>query len=155
MSVSRASALSLLVVLPRVSASPIGGCLSNYWFGGRRKPLVFLGMAVLSGSAYVLSLGVNLTLAFVLLAILGLMILLPDILLAAYPSDILSRKLAATGMGFLTTFTSTAGIITNEVSGKVADLVGIWEVVFFSFGTVALLGAILTLFIDEKRHIKR
>lgn len=150
MSVDRASTLSFLVLLPGVFASPLGGFLSDQWFGGRRKPLILLGMLILSGSAFLLFFRVNLTFATILLAIAGLMILMPDILLAAYPSDILSRKLAATGMGFLTTFTSAAGLITAPLSGKIADLFHSYGAVFFSFGVVALLGAILTLFIHEK-----
>jgi nitrate/nitrite transporter NarK len=52
-------------------------------------------------------------------------------------------------MGFLATFTSTAGIITTPLSGKIADLFQSHGVVFFSFGVVALAGSILTLFIKE------
>ena len=150
MSVDRASSISLLILLPGVFASPLGGFLSDHCFGGRRKPLILLGMGVLSGSVFLLSLGVSLTFAIVLLPIVGLMILMPDILLAAYPSDILSRRLAATGMGFLATFTSTAGIITTPVSGKIVDLFYSYEALFFSFGIVALAGTVLALFINEK-----
>jgi OPA family sugar phosphate sensor protein UhpC-like MFS transporter len=149
MSVDRASTLSFLVLLPGVFASPLGGFLSDHWFGGRRKPLILLGMAVLSASAFLLSFGMNLTFAIVLLAVVGLMILMPDILLAAYPSDILSRKLSATGMGFLATFTSIAGIITTPASGKIIDLFDSYGAVFMSFGVVALVGTILTLLINE------
>jgi OPA family glycerol-3-phosphate transporter-like MFS transporter len=149
MSVDRASTLSFLVLLPGVFASPLGGFLSDHWFGGRRKPLILLGMAVLSASAFFLSFGMNLTFAIVLLAVVGLMILMPDILLAAYPSDILSRKLSATGMGFLATFTSIAGIITTPASGKIIDLFDSYRAVFMSFGVVALVGTILTLLINE------
>lgn len=149
-SVDRASSISLLILLPGVLASPLGGYLSDYIFGGRRKPLILLGMAVLSGSAFLLSFGPSLTMAIILLAIVGLMILMPDILLAAYPSDILSRKLAATGMGFLATFTSIAGIITTPVSGMIVDLSHSYEALFFCFAIVALGGTVLTLFINEK-----
>jgi OPA family sugar phosphate sensor protein UhpC-like MFS transporter len=149
MSVDRASTLSFLVLLPGVFASPLGGFLSDHWFGGRRKPLILLGMAVLSASAFLLFFGVNLTFAIVLLAVVGLMILMPDILLAAYPSDILSRKLSATGMGFVATFTSIAGIITTPASGKIIDLFDSYGAVFMSFGVVALVGTILTLLINE------
>lgn len=150
MSVDRASTLSFLVLLPGVFASPLGGYLSDHWFGGRRKPLILFGMVVLSGSAFLLSLGVGLTFAVFLLAVVGLMILMPDTLLAAYPADTLSRKLSATGTGFLTTFTSTAGIVTTPVSGKILDLFQSYRAVFFSFGTVALIGAVLTLLIPER-----
>jgi sugar phosphate permease len=108
-------------------------------------------MAVLTGSTFLLSLGVNIILAASLLAVVGLMIIMPDILLAAFPSDILSRKLAATGMGFLTTFTSTAGIITTPLSGKIVDVFQSYGAVFLSFAIAALAGTILTLFIREKR----
>jgi len=151
MTVDRASKIAALVLLPGVFASPIAGFLSDHYFGGKRKPLILLGMAILAGSTFLLSLGVNIMLAASLLAVVGLMIIMPDILLAAYPSDILSRKLSATGMGFLTTFTSIAGIITTPVSGKIVDLFQSYEAVFLSFAIAALAGTIFTLFISEKR----
>ncbi len=150
LSVDRASAISFLVLLPGVFASPLAGFLSDHFFGGRRKPLILLGMAVLSGAALILYFSVGITLTMVLLAVVGLMILMPDILLAAYPSDILSRKLTATATGFLATFTSAAGIVANPVSGKIVDLFDSYHVLFLSFALVALLGTILTLFINEK-----
>jgi OPA family glycerol-3-phosphate transporter-like MFS transporter len=149
MSVDRASTISALVLLPGVFASPLAGFLSDHYFGGKRKPLILMGMLILALSTFLLSRNVSITLAASLLAIVGLMIIMPDVLLAAYPSDILSRKLSATGMGFLTTFTSTAGIITTPLSGKIIDLFGSYDAVFFSFAVVALAGALLTLCIQE------
>lgn len=154
MSVDRASTISFLVLLPGVFASPLAGFFSDHYLGGRRKPLILLGMVVLSGSAFFLSLDLGITLAIVLLAVVGLMILMPDILLAAYPSDLLSRKLTATATGFLATFTSTAGIIAIPVSGKIVDLFHSYGAVFFSFGAVALIGALLTLLIGDRSSVK-
>jgi uncharacterized membrane protein len=51
-------------------------------------------------------------------------------------------------MGFLTTFTSIAGIITTPLSGKIIDLFDSYAM-FFSFAVVALAGALLTLCIQE------
>jgi sugar phosphate permease len=150
MSVDRASTISALVLLPGVFASPLAGFLSDHYFGGRRKPLILIGMFILALSTFLLSREVSITLAAGLLTIVGLMIIMPDVLLAAYPSDILSRKLSATGMGFLTTFTSIAGIITTPLSGKIIDLFESYVAVFFSFAIMALAGALLTLCIREK-----
>jgi sugar phosphate permease len=108
-----------------------------------------MGMFILALATLLLSREVSVTMAAGLLAIVGLMIIMPDVLLAAYPSDILSRKLSATGMGFLTTFTSIAGIITTPLSGKIIDLFDSYAAVFFSFAVVALAGALLTLCIQE------
>jgi sugar phosphate permease len=155
MSIDRASTVSFWILLPGVLASPIGGFLSDRIFGGRRKPLILLGLAVLSGSSFLLSLKLSIALAAVMLAVVGLMILMPDVLLAAYPSDILSRKLSATAMGFLATFTSASGIITTPVSGKIADLFQSYQAVFFSFGIVALIGTIMTFFINEKHATEK
>ena len=149
MSVDRASTISAFVLLPGVFASPLAGYLSDHYFGGKRKPLILMGMFILALATFLLSREVSITLAAGLLAIVGLMIIMPDVLLAAYPSDILSRKLSATGMGFLTTFTSIAGIITTPLSGKIIDLFGSYTAVFFSFAVVALAGALLTLCIQE------
>jgi len=149
MSVDRASTISALVLLPGVFASPLAGYLSDHYFGGKRKPLILMLMLILALATFLLSRNVSITLAVSLLTIVGLMIIMPDVLLAAYPSDILSRKLAATGMGFLTTFTSIAGIITTPLSGKIIDLFDSYAAVFFSFAAVALAGALLTLCIRE------
>jgi sugar phosphate permease len=151
MSVDRASTLSFFILLPGVAASPLGGYLSDRFFGGRRKPLILLGMAVLSLSCFLLTFRIIIALAAVILAVVGLMILMPDVLLAAYPSDILSRKLSATAMGFLATFTSTSGIISTPLSGKIVDLFQSYGAVFFSFGLVALAGMVLTFLINEER----
>ena len=148
-SVDRASTISALVLLPGVFASPLAGYLSDHYFGGKRKPLILMGMFILALATFLLSREVSITLAAGLLAIVGLMIIMPDVLLAAYPSDILSRKLSATGMGFLTTFTSIAGIITTPLSGKIIDSFDSYAAVFFSFAIVALAGAFLTLCIRE------
>jgi len=150
MSVDRASTVSALVLLPGVFASPLAGFLSDHYFGGKRKPLILIGMFILALSTFLLSREVSITLAAGLLTIVGLMIIMPDVLLAAYPSDILSRKMSATGMGFLTTFTSIAGIITTPLSGKIIDHFESYVAVFFSFAIMALAGALLTLCIREK-----
>jgi sugar phosphate permease len=149
MSVDRASTITAIVLLPGVFASPLAGFLSDHYFGGRRKPLLLTGMFILALATFLLSREVSISLAAGLLAIVGLMIIMPDVLLAAYPSDILSRKLSATGMGFLTTFTSIAGVITTPLSGKIIDLFDSYDAVFFSFAAVALAGALLTLRIQE------
>ena len=149
MSVDRASTISALVLLPGVFGSPLAGFLSDHYFGGRRKPLILIGMFILALATFLLSRNVSITLAAGLLTIVGLMIIMPDVLLAAYPSDILSRKLSATGMGFLTTFTSIAGIITTPLSGKIIDLFDSYVAVFFSFAVAALAGALLTFCIQE------
>jgi OPA family sugar phosphate sensor protein UhpC-like MFS transporter len=155
MSVDRASTITALVLLPGVFASPLSGFLSDHYFEGKRKPLILMGMFILAASTFLVSLEIGIVLAAGLLAIVGLMIIMPDVLLAAYPSDILSRKLSATGMGFLTTFTSIAGIITTPLSGKIIDSFHSYAAVFLSFAAVALAGAILTLFIKEKKYSHR
>jgi len=150
MSVNQASILTSVVLLPGIFASPLGGFLSDHYFRGRRQPLIFIGMLVLSGVCLLLGFDLGIQTAALLLAVLGLMILMPDVLLAAFPADILSRKLAATGMGFLATFTSAAGVVTTTLSGKIVDIFDNYGALFFSFAVAALFGAVLTLFIREK-----
>jgi sugar phosphate permease len=152
MSVNRASTLSFLIFLPGVFASPLAGFVSDHCLGGRRKPLVFAGMAVLSGSVLILSFGVSLPFAMLILTIAGLTILISDVLLATYPSDILTRKLAATGMGFIATFTSLSGIISTTISGRIIDSFNSYGALFFSFALMVTIGTVLTLFINE-RHV--
>jgi sugar phosphate permease len=150
LTVDRASTIASLVLLPGVLAAPVGGYVSDRYFRGRRKPLLLLGLTILSGSCFLLASGVGQAAATALLAVVGLMIIMPDILLAAYPSDLLSRKLAATGMGFLTTFTSTAGIVTTPATGKIVDYFHSYQAPFVSFGIAALLATVLTLLINER-----
>jgi sugar phosphate permease len=150
LSIDRASAISAIVLIPGVFASPVAGFVSDHYFNGRRKPLIFIGLATLALTTFLLGLGIGLLPAIGLLTIIGFMIIMPDILLATYPSDILSRKLSATGMGFLTTFTSLAGVLTTVISGKIADLFHSFGAVFFSFAVMALIAALLSLRIFEK-----
>lgn len=150
MSVNRASLLSSLVLLPGILASPLCGFLSDRFFMGRRKPLIIIGMAVLSGTCFLLGFDLDINLVLVALAVIGLTILIPDVLLATFPADILSRKLTATGMGFLATFTSAAGIVTTPLSGKIVDAFHSYGVLFFSFAVAALAGTVVAMFINEK-----
>jgi sugar phosphate permease len=108
-------------------------------------------MTILSGSVLILSFGVNLLFAMLILAIVGLTVLIPDVLLATYPSDILTRKLAATATGFIVTFTSLSGIISTTVSGKIIDSFNSYGALFFSFALMAATGTVLTLLINEKQ----
>lgn len=149
MTIDRASLVSSLVLLPGVFAAPLGGYLSDHYFKGRRKPLIIFGLSMLAVSCFVIAAGVGVHIGVVVLSVVGLMIIMPDILLASFPSDIFSRKLAATAMGFLATFTSTSGIVSAGIGGKLADTFGSFNTTFISFGIVALIGAILTVFIRE------
>lgn len=150
MTIDRASLVSALILLPGVLAAPLGGYLSDHYFKGRRKPLIIFGLGVLSGSCFALALGIGIHVGVIILSVVGLMIIMPDIMLASFAPDILSRKLTATGMGFLATFTSTSGIVSTAISGKLADVYGSFNVTFLCFGIVALVGAFLACFISEK-----
>ena len=149
MSVNRASLLTSLVLLPGILASPLCGFLSDRFFKGRRKPLIIIGMAVLAGTCFLLCFDLDINVVIMVLAVIGLMILMPDVLLATFPADILSRKLTATGMGFLATFTSAAGIVTTPLSGKIVDVFHSYGALFFSFAVAALVGTVVALFISE------
>jgi len=149
MSVDRASLVSSLVLLPGVFAAPLGGYLSDNYFGGRRKPLIVFGLGVLAASCFAIAWGVGFTIGVFVLSVVGLMIIMPDILLASFPSDLFSRKLSATAMGFLATFTSTSGIVSTAISGKMADMFGSFSTTFVCFGAVALAGAALAFLIKE------
>jgi len=149
MSVNRASLLTSLVLLPGILASPLCGFLSDRFFKGRRKPLIIIGMAVLAGTCFLLGFDLDINVVIMVLAVIGLMILMPDVLLATFPADILSRKLTATGMGFLATFTSAAGIVTTPLSGKIVDVFHSYGALFFSFAVAALVGTVVALFISE------
>ena len=151
LSIDRAALIAAMVLIPGIFASPVAGFVSDHYFNGRRKSLIALGLMTLALTTFLLTRDISLTPAIGLLTVIGFMIIMPDILLATYPSDILSRKLSATGMGFLTTFTSLAGVFTTVVSGKIADHFQSFNAVFFSFAVMALLAALLSLGIYEKK----
>lgn len=151
MSINKASTIVFFILLPGLIASPLAGFLSDHYFKGRRKPLIIIGMAVLSMSNFLLYFKLDIAIAGIILSVVGLMLLMPDVLLAAYPSDIFSRKLSGTAMGFLATFTSASGIITTPVSGKIVDLFQSYGAVFLSFGMVALVGMIFAMLIIEDK----
>ncbi len=149
LSVNIASTTAALVLLPGILASPLAGYFSDTYYGGRRKPLIICSLGLLSAATLLLAVGVQYAVAVILLAAVGLSILMPDILLAAYSADFFSRKLAATAMGFLATFSSAAGIITTPVSGMIIDLFQSYHALFFSFAVMAFLGALLASCINE------
>jgi len=151
MTINRASLVSSLILLPGVFAAPLGGHVSDRVFKGRRKPLIIFGMGALAGSCLWIGSGVGIFTGVFVLSVVGLMIILPDILLASFPSDIFSRKLSATAMGFMATFSSISGIISTALSGKLADMTGTFKLTFVCFGVVALAGAVLACFIHEKK----
>lgn len=151
LSINKASTIVFIILLPGLVASPLAGFLSDHYFKGRRKPLIIIGMAVLSMSNFLLYFKLDIAIAGIILAVVGLMLLMPDVLLAAYPSDIFSRKLSGIAMGFLATFTSASGIITTPVSGKIVDLFQSYGAVFLSFGMVALVGMIFAMLIIEDK----
>ena len=149
MTVDRASLVSSLILLPGVFAAPLGGYMSDHYFNGKRKPMLIFGLGILSGSCLMIATGIGIHMGVLVLSLVGLMIILPDILLASFPSDIFSRKLSATAMGFLATFTSTAGIVSTAVSGKLIDLSGSFNMMFTYFGIIALTGTLVACFIRE------
>jgi sugar phosphate permease len=150
MNIDRASLVVSLILLPGVFAAPLGGYLSDHYFKGRRKPLIIFGMSVLALSCWAIAAGIGIHIGVIVLSVVGLMIIMPDILLAAFPADIFSRKLTATALGFLATFTSASGIVSMVVTGKLADLTGSFNPTFICFGFVALIGAVIAGFIHEK-----
>jgi len=150
MTIDRASLVTALILLPGVFAAPLGGYLSDHYFKGRRKPLIIFGMGVLALACWAIAAGISIYIGVFVLCVVGLMIIMPDILLATFPADIFSRKLTATALGFLATFTSASGIVSTAVSGRLADLTGSFNITFICFGSVALGGAILACLIKEK-----
>jgi len=150
MTIDRASLVTALILLPGVFAAPLGGYLCDHYFKGRRKPLIIFGMGVLALACWAIAAGISIYIGVFVLCVVGLMIIMPDILLATFPADIFSRKLTATALGFLATFTSASGIVSTAVSGRLADLTGSFNITFICFGSVALGGAILACLIKEK-----
>jgi len=150
--VDHASLISSLILLPGVLAAPLSGYISDRYFNGRRKELTIISLGTLSLSCLALASGIGMHMGFIILAVVGLMIIMPDIMLASFPSDFFSRKLAATAMGFLATFTSTSGIISTSISGKLADMTNSFSISFICFGLAAGTGAMLAWFIKENRQ---
>ena len=87
MDIDRASLVTSLILLPGVFAAPLGGYMSDHYFKGRRKPLIIIGLGVLAGSCFVIAYGIGIVIGVVVLSVVGLMLIMPDIMLASFPSD--------------------------------------------------------------------
>jgi sugar phosphate permease len=150
MSVARAGFFSGLIILSAVVASPLGGFLSDRFFGGKRRSLIIVEMILLATFSVLSSLPLRFSFLLVPLIFMGLLIWLPDVLFTALPADLFSRKMAGTATGFMVSFGCLAAIIGMYVSGLLVDLFRSYAPLFLSFAFLAFLGTIGVCFVRER-----
>jgi len=155
MSVERAGFFSGMVILSGVVASPLGGFLSDRFFGGKKRHPIIIEMLLLAAFSAVSWFQLPFSFLLVPLVFMGLLIWLPDVLFTSLPADLFSRKMAGTATGFMVSFGCLAAIIGMYASGLLIDLFRSYGPLFLSFAFLAFLGAIGVCFVRERSHAAR
>ena len=150
MSVARAGFFAGVAILSGVVASPLGGFLSDRFFGGKRRRPIILEMVLLAAASAVSSFRLSFSFLLLPLVLIGLLIWLPDVLFTSLPADLFSRKMASTATGFMTSFGCLAAIIGVYASGLLVDLFKSYGPLFLSFALLAFLGTIGVCFVKER-----
>ncbi len=148
-SLTSAAAIAGLVPIMGVLARPLGGYISDTWFGGRRRPMIAGGMVALFLLLMALAGLRSLKWVVVILPFLGIATQFFHPLYYALPADLLSSDAASTGAGFLDAGGHLASILATLATGLLLDATGSYRLILLSFAMAALVGFILSLRIPD------
>ena len=151
LSVVTASLLAGVYPMAGLAASPVGGYLSDVTFGGRRKPLLLIGLSFVLLSTIFLASADRLEWAMILIVSVGFFEQLIAPLFFALELDLLPPELAGTGAGFLEAGGHLGSMCAIFFSGLLVDVFGSYNPVFLVLGIVAAIGVAIILFIRESK----
>ncbi|MBW2307375.1 MAG: MFS transporter [Deltaproteobacteria bacterium] len=144
-----AAAIASLVPVMGVLARPLGGYISDTWFGGRRMPMIAGGMAGIFLLLMILAGLRSLKWVVVILPLLGIATQFFHPLYYALPAELLSSEAASTGSGFLDAGGHLASILATLATGLLLDATGSYRLILLSFAAAALFGFIISLKIPD------
>lgn len=144
-----AAAIAGLVPIMGVVARPLGGYISDTWFGGRRRPMISAGMLTVFLLLTALAGLKDLKWVVMILPLLGIATQFFHPLYYALPADLLSSEVASTGSGFLDAGGHLASILATLATGWLLDATGSYKIVILSFAIVALVGFFCSLRIPD------
>jgi len=134
-----------------IVARPLGGYLSDVTFGGRRKPLLVIGLSFILLASFLLANASWLVWAMILIVSIGFFEQLIISLFFALELDLLPAELAGTGAGFLDGGGHLGSMCAMFFTGFLVDLFGSFKPVFLVLSMIAGIGIVVVLFIRGKK----
>jgi sugar phosphate permease len=128
---------------------PLGGFLCDLILGGRKKPLIALGLFSIFILALSLSRVTTLLWAVFLLGCVGFFDQLGAALFFALEVDVLPQHLASTGAGFLNTASALGSMVAMSLTGLLIDVFHSYHIVFITLSIIALIGGASIIKIRE------
>jgi len=151
LSVVKASLFASFYPASGILARPLGGYFSDVTFGGRRKPLLLIGLSCILVSTLLLSGAERLEWVVILFISTGFFDQLLETLFLALILDILPSDLAGAGAGLLNTGGHLGSIATMFLSGVLVDVLGSYSPVFLVLSILSAMGIAAVLFVREKK----
>jgi OPA family glycerol-3-phosphate transporter-like MFS transporter len=128
---------------------PLGGFLCDLILGGKKKPLIAIGLFSIFILALFLSRVTTLIWAVFLLGCVGFFDQLGAALFFALEVDVLPQHLASTGAGFLNTASALGSMVAMSLTGLLIDVFQSYHVVFIALSIAALIGGMSIIKIRE------
>jgi sugar phosphate permease len=150
-SVVTAGMLASAYPIVGIVARPLGGYLSDVTFGGRRKPLLLIGLSFILLASFLLACTDWLVWAMVLIVSIGLFDQLIISLFFALELDLLPGELAGTGAGFLDGGGHLGGMCAMFFTGFLVDWFGSFRPVFLTLSMIAAIGIGTVAFIRGRK----
>lgn len=145
----RAGMLSSIYPAIGLISYPLGGFLCDVILEGRKKPLIAIGLLIISILAFSLVHVTTLFWAIFLLACIGFFDQIGAALFFALEIDLLPPHLASTGAGFLNTASALGSAAAMFLTGLLIDVFHSYHVVFVSLSITALIGTIASINVRE------
>ncbi|MBW1690698.1 MAG: MFS transporter [Deltaproteobacteria bacterium] len=133
-----------------IVARPLGGYLSDVTFGGRRKPLLVIGLFFIFLASFFLAYANWLVWAMILIVSIGFFEQLIISLFFALELDLLPAELAGTGAGFLDGGGHLGSMCAMFFTGFLVDWFGSFKPVFLTLSMIAAGGVVAVLLIRGK-----
>lgn len=117
---------------------------SDYWFDGRRIPVIVLSSLLLIFSVLGLwyLLPNQVLLASLLVAVIGFLVFCPQMLVGLAAAECVSKQAASTSNGFVGCFASLGGAVAGYPLSKIADVFG-----WYSFIITLMISSVATLLV--------
>ena len=153
LSVVTASLFAGMYPAAGIIARPLGGYLSDVTFGGRRRPLLLIGLFFILLSTVFLASTKHLGWAVILIVCVGFFDQLIGTLFFALELDMLPSELAGTGAGFVDAGGHLGSMSAMFISGLLVDLFSSYKPMFFALSILAFTAIIAVLHIRERKTI--
>lgn len=149
LNILRAGILSSIYPAIGLFSHPLGGFLCDFILGGRKKPLITVGLLSIFMLALSLSYVTKLVWAIFFLGCIGFFDQLGAALFFALEIDLLPRHLASTGAGFLNTASALGSTVAMFLTGLLIEVSHSYQIVFITLSIIALIGGMSMIKIKE------